>query len=67
MKVLGKVGGRRARAASVPGTVMTSPRLIPERHSVIGDPTRVVEVSQARHRWAIRIGFGVCVCVRGDV
>lgn len=57
MKVPGAVGGRRAKAASALGTVMTSPGLISECHSVIGDATRVAEVSCAQDCWAMRTGY----------
>lgn len=56
IKVLGTMGGRRVRGASVTGTVMTVPGLISERRLLIGDLTRVAEVSNAWHCLAMRAG-----------
>lgn len=39
MKVVGTVGGRRVRVASVTGTVMAVPGLISKCRSLIGDLT----------------------------
>lgn len=47
IEVLGTMGGRRVRGASVTGTVMTASGLVSKRHSLIGDLTRVAEVSDA--------------------
>lgn len=55
IKVLGTMGGRRVRGASVTGTVMTVSGLVSKRHSLIGDLTRVAEVSDAWNCLAMRV------------
>ena len=47
IEVLGAIGGRRVRGASVTGTVMTASGLISKHRSLIGDLTLVAEVSYA--------------------
>lgn len=55
-KILSTMGGSRVRSASVTGTVMTLTGLISKCCSLIGDLTRVAEVSDAWHCLAARVG-----------
>lgn len=55
-EILSTMGGRRVRRASLTGRVMTPPGLISQRCSLIGDLTRVAEVSDAWHCLAVRVG-----------